>query len=270
MGRKASGSASTWLDQLVSRDGAGPDGAPEHKAALEAPRAADLGELCSAWPRASQLDRVDDSATAHRAAACHVHGLEAAGCSLWALRDSDISVACGSADHDGMRRFDRASEPAAPLGARSRGQERGDSQSGDWLTAQVRRMVRSRGCPSLASLADTALSVCCLRRQRRMEKPPNLVRVEGIRGYCQELNAGQGLGYTFADRLITADAVTRLILRGWLLMATGFALVAWLLRDIRTIQPYPNTTTANATASSITEGAREAAADGAIRVGSRS
>ena len=97
-----------------------------------------------------------------------------------------------------------------------------------------------------------------------MEKPPNLVRVEGIRGYCQELNAGQGLGYTFAGRLITADAVTRLILRGWLLMATGFALVAWLLRDIRTIQPYPNTTTANATASSSPEGAREAAADGAI------
>ena len=42
---------------------------------------------------------------------------------------------------------------------------------------------------------DTALSVCCLRRQRSMEKPPNLVRVEGIRGDCQELNAGQqGLG----------------------------------------------------------------------------
>ena len=89
-----------------------------------------------------------------------------------------------------------------------------------------------------------------------MEKPPNLIRVEGIRGFCQELNAGQGLGYTFASRLVTADAVTQLILRGWLLMAIGFPLAAWLLRDSRTLQPH-STTTVNATASSLPQVAAE-------------
>ena len=94
------------------------------------------------------------------------------------------------------------------------------------------------------------------RRQRVMEKPANLVRVEGIRGFCQELNAGQGLGYTFASRLVTADAVTQLILQGWLLMAIGFPLAAWLLRDSRTLRPH-STTTVNATASSLPQDAAE-------------
>ena len=89
-----------------------------------------------------------------------------------------------------------------------------------------------------------------------MEKPANLIRVEGIRGYSQELNEGQGLGYTFASRLVTADAVTQLILQGWLLMAIGFPIAAWLLRDSRTLRSH-NTTAVNATASSLPHDAAE-------------
>ena len=84
-----------------------------------------------------------------------------------------------------------------------------------------------------------------------MEKPANLIRVEGIRGYSQELNEGQGLGYTFASRLVTADAVTQLILQGWLLMTIGFPVAAWLLRDIQTLRPHNTTAVVNATASSL-------------------
>ena len=52
------------------------------------------------------------------------------------------------------------------------------------------------------------------RRSVEMEKPENLIRVEGIRDYCQGLNRGQGLGFIMGGTRMTTGKLPSLILRG--------------------------------------------------------
>ena len=51
-------------------------------------------------------------------------------------------------------------------------------------------------------------------RAVEMEKPANLIRVEGIRDYCLGLNRGQGLGFIMGGTRMTTGKLPSLILRG--------------------------------------------------------
>ena len=65
-----------------------------------------------------------------------------------------------------------------------------------------------------------------------MEKPENLVRIEGIRWYCMELNRGQGLGFTYSDRKVTAEALFRLIVRGAVALVATYVIILLTVQHV--------------------------------------
>ena len=65
-----------------------------------------------------------------------------------------------------------------------------------------------------------------------MEKPENLVRIEGIRWYCMELNRGQGLGFTYSDHKVTAEALFRLIVRGAIALVAIYVLLLLAVQHV--------------------------------------